>query len=408
MWFDSGTSLEAVQADKPTFGWPATIYVEGSDQYRGWFQSSLLVGIGTRGTAPYKQVIAHGFVVDETGHKMSKSLGNMIEPQTIIKQSGAEILRLWVAMVDYQEEIKIGSEILARLIEAYRKIRNTLRILVANLYDFDPALHLLTINQLQEVDRYALARYGEAAQRIIGLYDTYDFQTISHILNKLLTVDMSAFYIDISKDRLYTFGGDSPERRSAQTTMYLITDGLTRLLAPLLPFTADELWQHLPGKRDDSVHLADFPINTEHLIDTELLNRWERLLAIRDAVNAELERLRQKKIVGTSLEARVELRAEGVTATLLERYRDDLPMLLITSEVELTIDEPAPVLSDTQQTDDLIWTEPNGALAIRASRVTGMKCPRCWRYVQSVSSELAVKGLCARCVGALSETINAD
>ena len=408
VWFDSGTSLEAVQTDNPTLGWPATLYLEGSDQYRGWFQSSLLIAVGMRGKAPYSQVITHGFVVDESGRKMSKSLGNMIEPQTIIKQSGAEILRLWVAMVDYREEIRIGKKILARVVEAYRKIRNTLRILIANLYDFDPASDLVPADRLQEVDQYALARYGEATQKILSSYDTYDFQTISHTLTNLLTVDLSAFYVDISKDRLYTFGDASPERRSAQTAIYLITDGLTRLLAPLLPVTADELWQHLPGDRDDSVHLAEFPKGTQQLIDHDLLQRWSRVRTIRDAVNVDLEQLRQQKTVGASLEARVELRAWGATAVLLERYRADLPMLLMTSEVALSTNPQVPSESDLPQTAGTVWREPDGALEINVGRVDGVKCARCWRYVRSVSTNIDIEGLCKRCVGALSETLSAN
>jgi len=408
VWFDSGASLEAVQAHNPTLGWPASLYLEGSDQYRGWFQSSLLIAVGTRGRAPYQQVVTHGFVVDESGRKMSKSLGNMIEPHTIMKQSGAEILRLWVAMVDYREEIRIGNEILARVVEAYRKIRNTLRILTANLYDFDPASDLVPIDRLPEVDRYALARYGEATQKILSSYDAYDFQTISHTLNNLLTVDLSAFYVDISKDRLYTFGAASLDRRSAQTAIYVITDGLTRLLAPLLPVTADELWQHLPGERDDSVHLAEFPTGTPNLVDHELLKRWSRLRTIRDVVNVDLEHLRQQKTVGTSLEARVELRAWGSTATLLDRYRADLPMLLITSEVDLLTDSGTPSELEREDAGGTVWREPDGTLEITVGRVDGVKCSRCWRYVRSVSTEVEVEGLCARCIAALSETVGAS
>ena len=406
VWFDSGTSLDAVQTDNPTLGWPATLYLEGSDQYRGWFQSSLLVGIGTRGSAPYEQVVTHGFVVDELGRKMSKSLGNIIEPQAIINQSGAEILRLWVAMVNYQEEIRIGKEILARVVEAYRKIRNTLRILTANLYDFDPNTDLVPLERLQEVDRYALARYGEAARKILSSYDAYEFQTISHTLTNFLTVDISAFYVDISKDRLYTLGETSPERRSAQSAIYVITDGVTRLLAPLLPVTADELWQHLPGRRDDSVHLADFPTGTEQLIDRGLLGRWSRLLSVRDAVNVEFEQLRQRKAVGTSLEAHVALAASGVTASLLDQYRDQLPMLLIASDVELTTDDRT-LDPDADQTSAAVWSEPDGRLAIAVGRAGGVKCARCWRYVGSVSSDPELEGLCRRCVGVMSETIGA-
>ena len=242
VWFDSGSSHEGVLDGHPELGWPSDLYLEGNDQYRGWFHSSLLVGLGTRDAAPFREVVTHGFVVDEQGRKMSKSLGNSVEPQEIIAQGGAEILRLWVAMVDYREEVRIGKQILARVVEAYRKIRNTLRILAANLYDFDPAVDGLPANRLHEVDRYALARYAEATIRILRAYDRYDFQTIFHTVNQFLTVDLSAFYVDVSKDRLYTLGARSEERRSAQTALYRMADGLTRLIAPILPVTADELW----------------------------------------------------------------------------------------------------------------------------------------------------------------------
>ena len=283
VWFDSGSSHEGVQIKHPELGWPLTLYLEGSDQYRGWFHSSLLVGLGTRNAAPYSQVITHGFVVDELGRKMSKSLGNVVEPQTIIKQSGAELLRLWVAMVDYHEEIRVGNEILARVIEAYRKIRNTLRILVANLYDFDPANDMVPVDRLQEIDRYILSCYGKATSKILRSYERYEFQAISHTITRLLTVDLSAFYIDVSKDALYTLGAKSEIRRSVQTAVYVMADGLTRLLAPLLPVTADELWQHLPGSREDSVHLADFKNDAARLHNPALHGQWNRLLAIRDS-----------------------------------------------------------------------------------------------------------------------------
>ena len=391
-------------ADHPDLTWPATLYLEGSDQYRGWFQSSLLVGVGVRGSAPYEQVITHGFVVDELGRKMSKSLGNMIEPQTIIEQSGAEILRLWVAMVDYQEEIRIGKEILARVIEAYRKIRNTLRILIANLYDFDPETDAVPVERLDEVDRYALARYGQAAQKVLTAYERYEFQTISHTITNLLTVDLSAFYVDISKDRLYTLGARSPRRRSTQTAIFTIVDGLTRLLAPLLPVTTDELWRHLPGSREDSVHLAGFPTDAVELMDEALLGRWTRLLALREVVNVEIERLRQDKTVGTSLEARVELRATGATAQLLEPYREMLPTLFITSEVVLAA---GPSGADAEAAEAK-FSEADGGASVHVSRATGVKCERCWRYVPEVSTADETTGVCGRCVEALSETVGAS
>ncbi|MYH30328.1 MAG: isoleucine--tRNA ligase, partial [Acidobacteria bacterium] len=280
VWFDSGSSHEAVLDQRPDLEWPATLYLEGSDQHRGWFHSSLLVGLGTRGAAPFREVLTHGFVVDAAGRKMSKSIGNIIDPKTIIKRYGAEILRLWVAMVDYREEVRLGNEILARVVEAYRKIRNTLRILVANLFDFDPVADRVPVADLEEVDRYALARYGEIGCTVLAAYERYEFQPIAHAVNHFLTVDLSAFYVDISKDRLYTFARRSKARRSAQTAIYTITDGLARLLAPILPVTTDDLWRFLPGAREDSVHLADLPADCEALVDRELLARWQRLLAL--------------------------------------------------------------------------------------------------------------------------------
>ena len=221
VWFDSGSSHEAVLPFRPELRWPADIYLEGSDQHRGWFQSSLLVGLGTRGRPPFNEVVTHGFIVAEDGRKMSKSLGNSIEPQDIIKESGAEIIRLWVTMVDYREEVRLGKQILARVVEAYRKIRNTCRYLLANLYDFDPAADRVPLAEMQEVDRYALARYADAARAVLEAYRDYDFPAIFQRVNHLATVDLSAFYADVSKDRLYTFAAASPERRSAQTAMYI-------------------------------------------------------------------------------------------------------------------------------------------------------------------------------------------
>ena len=406
VWFDSGSSHEGVMHDHPELGWPLTLYLEGSDQYRGWFHSSLLVGLGTKREAPFKQVITHGFVVDEVGLKMSKSVGNVVKPQDIINQSGADVLRLWVAMVDYREEVRIGNEIMARVIEAYRKIRNTMRILVANLYDFDPNLDLLSLDRLHEIDLYALARYGETTSKILRSYDHYEFQSISHTLNSFLTVDLSAFYIDVSKDRLYTLEAQSESRRSAQTAIYIIIDGLTRLLAPLLPITADELWRHIPGDRADSVHLADFPTDTSSYINHELLVRWGRLLALREAVNVELERLRQKKIVGTSLEASVSLRANGTTAELLERHQNDLAMLFITSKVEVIRDVSVP--SSPAADEGPHWFDENGVVLIDVRKATGVKCQRCWRYVDSLSSKPSYVGLCNRCIDVMPEITNTE
>ncbi|MXY23524.1 MAG: isoleucine--tRNA ligase [Acidobacteria bacterium] len=404
VWFDSGSSHEAVLSAHPELEWPAMLYLEGSDQHRGWFHSSLLVGIGTRGAAPFRQVLTHGFVVDAAGHKMSKSRGNSVDPKTVIQRHGAEILRLWVAMADYREEMRLGDEILARVVEAYRKIRNTLRILVANLYDFDPTADLVPVAEMEEVDRYALARYGETAVTILTAYERYELQPISHALNHFLTVDMSAFYIDISKDRLYTFAAGSAGRRSAQSAIYRMTDGLARLLAPILPITIDDLWSHLPGPRAESVHLADFPEGCEELVDRELLDRWSRLRALRDVVNVELEGLRQAKVVGTSLEAAVAVRANGATATLIEQYVSDLPTLFITSEATVETDAALPVDPEQAASAGAQFAEPDGAAVIAARRADGIKCDRCWRYVPEVT-DTDPAGICERCAAALAETV---
>jgi isoleucyl-tRNA synthetase len=389
VWFDSGSSHEAVLPFRKELTWPADVYLEGSDQHRGWFQSSLLVGLGTRGRPPFREVVTHGFVVDEDGRKMSKSIGNTIAPQDIIKESGAEIVRLWVAMVDYREEVRVGKQILARVVEAYRKIRNTCRYLLANLYDFEPSAHLVRLEDMQEVDRYALARYGEVAAAALEAYDDYDFPVIFQRVNQLVTVDLSAFYADVSKDRLYTFAASSKARRSAQSAMYRIVDGLVRLLAPVLPVTADELWRHMPGKREASVHLAEFPEPAEvaAMMDQDLVARWERLIRVRNVVNAALEAKRQDKTIGTSLGARVAVRTSGETAALLERYRDDLPMLFIVSDVAL---ESGPGGDDT--------------LEVGVERAEGQKCARCWRVVPQVSSSPGTEGLCDRCLAAITGT----
>jgi isoleucyl-tRNA synthetase len=322
---------------------------------------------------------------------MSKSLGNTILPQDVIKESGADIVRLWVAMSDYREEIRVGKEILARVVEAYRKLRNTLRYLLANLYDFDPIADRVPYQQLEEVDRFILARYAQLAEHMLDGYEAYDYSTICQALNAFTTVDLSAFYADVTKDRVYTFAARSRERRSAQTTMYIMADGLTRLLAPILSFTTDELWRYLPGTREESVHLALFPVKAElsALRDPELVERWTRLMAIRGRVLAEIEPLRSSKQIGSSLQAKVILSADPVELRFLQEHAHHLPMLFIVSEVEL---RPA---------NEAVTDEATGP-GVAIERAGGTKCERCWRYVNKVSSEPAWAGLCERCQDALS------
>jgi isoleucyl-tRNA synthetase len=382
VWFDSGSSHEAVLPFRDDLTWPADIYLEGSDQHRGWFQSSLLVGLGTRGRPPFRQVLTHGFLIDMDGRKMSKSLGNTVQPQEVIKESGAEILRLWVAMSDYREELRVGKQILARVIEAYRKFRNTLRYLASNLYDFDPAADRVPLDRLQEVDRFILSRYSATAGSVLRGYEEYDYSGIFQTLNQFLTVDLSAFYADVSKDRLYTFAANSPDRRSAQTAMHVMADGLARLLAPILPVTADELWRHLPAAAEASVHIATFPRDVASLVDFDVDARWGRLREIRDEVNRALETARQAKIIGTSLAAHVALTAGGESASLLRAHEPDLPMLFIVSQVSLDTSGPEGV-------------------GVSVSRAEGDKCARCWRVLPELSRAPKVDGLCDRCVASL-------
>jgi len=381
VWFDSGSSHEAVLAQRPELRWPADLYLEGTDQYRGWFQSSLLVGVGTRGRAPYDGVLTHGFVVDTHGRKMSKSIGNVIAPQQIIKDSGADVLRLWVAMVDYRDEIRLGKEVLARTVEAYRKIRNTFRYLLSNLYDFDPAVHTVRHADMLSVDRHLLSRYTRLERKMRAAYDAYDFQSLAHAVNEFVTVELSALYLDVSKDRLYTFRADSVERRSAQTTLYVLANGLVRLLAPILSMTADEIWSRLPGTREPSVHMADFPSSPESWIDDGLDSHWEALSDVRHTVNETLERSRADKVIGAPLTAHITLTAGGDLFRLLQAAETELPMLCIVSQVSLR-------------------HSGDGPLTVEVAHASGDKCPRCWRFVPVLSGS-GEDAVCPRCANAL-------
>jgi isoleucyl-tRNA synthetase len=389
VWFDSGSSHEAVLPRYSDLTWPSDMYLEGSDQHRGWFQSSLLVALSTRGRPPFREVLTHGFLIDLEGRKMSKSRGNAIVPQEVIKESGAEIIRLWVAMTEFTEELRVSKEILTRVVDVYRKLRNTCRILVANLYDFDPAADMVSYERLDVVDRYALARYAEAAERMRRAYDAYDFSAVAQSLNALTTVHLSAFYVDVTKDRMYTLAAKSPERRSTQTAMYGICDGLARLLAPILPVTADDLWRHMPRQQSPSVHLEDFP-TVGDLRNPALLETWDRLLEVRETVNAALEQKRKDKLIGNSLGAKVTIDASGPIGVLLDQHRAYLPMLFIVSEVALAVGAG----------DDA------DRLSVSIEKASGVRCDRCWRYVPSTRTEPDWAGLCDRCVEALAEPVN--
>jgi isoleucyl-tRNA synthetase len=396
VWFESGVSYAAVL--KPRKWWPADLYLEGSDQHRGWFHSALLAGVTTDRRAPFQAVLTHGFVVDGQGKKMSKSAGNVIAPQDVIKQSGAEILRLWVAAQDYREDLRISQEILNHLIEAYRKIRNTCRFLLSNLYDFDPAKHRVPHEQLPELDRWVLSRLGELIPKVRQAYEDFEFHTIFHALNNFCAVDLSAVYLDILKDRLYTFRTDSPLRRGSQTVLLEVLVALTKLMAPILSFTADELWRMLPetthqGSRIPSVQLAAFPEPNPKWQDAQLVERWERLLYVRTVVQGGLEIRRREKMIGAPLEARVSLIATKNTFDLLAST--DLAALFIVSQVELGSVDAIPA-------EGMFLSEPVAGFAVKTIvKASGAKCERCWNYREAVGKDATHPTLCDRCLEAI-------
>ncbi|OFW35646.1 MAG: isoleucine--tRNA ligase [Acidobacteria bacterium RIFCSPLOWO2_12_FULL_60_22] len=401
VWFDSGSSHLAVLGKRPDLPWPADIYVEGSDQYRGWFHSSLLVAVGLRGRAPYRQVATHGWVLDEHGRAMSKSLGNVIEPQAIINSHGAEILRLWVASMDFRDDVRISKEMLTRLSDSYRKIRNTFRYCLANLYDFDPAKDSVPLGRMMEVDQWALYRMARLVELCRNSYQELGFHKVYHAIYNFCTVELSAFYLDIAKDRLYTAAPQSLSRRSAQTALYRIADALVRLVAPILCFTAEEVWGYLPERPPDlpSVHLATFPEAAElsgelTIVQLERLGNWDRLIAVRNEVLKVLETARKEKFIGNSLEAKVEISAEGEWARLLTEYSDLLPMVFLVSQVHLATDGLPGATEGA--TEGLIR-----GLRIAVRRADGQKCERCWNYSVRVGQEPDFPSLCERCVAAL-------
>jgi isoleucyl-tRNA synthetase len=394
VWFDSGSSSVAVLEHRERLRWPADVYIEGGDQYRGWFNSSLMIGLATHDAAPYRAVLTHGWVVDGQGKAMHKSAGNAVSPNEVVKQSGAEILRLWSASTDYTEDVRCSPEILQRVSDGYRKLRNTARFALGNLDGFDLARDHLPEEELQEVDRWALAELNLVTQRVVEAYEHYEFHGVYHALYNFSTVTLSARYFDIIKDRLYTAAPRSRARRSAQTALYRIADALARLLAPILVFTADEIWENLPEaasddtKRPVSVHLADFPAPPDTDADAELLRRWTRLFEVRDVALRALEEARAAKTIGSSLEARVDVSASGDTYRLLERYRDDLRYIFIVSQVE--IHESAEGAGDD-------------AVHAQVELAAGEKCERCWNYSTRVGESVRYPTACERCVEALAE-----
>jgi isoleucyl-tRNA synthetase len=396
VWFESGSSHAAVLGDESGLPWPADLYLEGGDQYRGWFHSSLLVAVGTRGHAPYRAVATNGWTLDPQGRATSKSLGNGIDPIEIAKKLGGEIIRLWVASVDFQEDVTVSEDLMKQVAENYRKVRNTFKYLLSNLPDFDPAQHAVKFDDLQSLDKYWLLRTAELSDRVRSFYESFEFHRIYHLVNEF-AVDLSTGFIDVVKDRLYTSAPDSPGRRSAQTATWRIAEALVRLVAPIMSFTSDEIWSFLPpvSGRAESVHLAHFP-RTEDITGPVaapasadiVWKDFQTLMKVRDAALKALELARQEKIIGSALEAVVTVSAPDELVPLLQRYRNDLRFLLIVSGVEV---KPG--------------SGGNGStpLHVLVEKAPGQKCERCWNYSTHVGENERYPTVCERCSAALAE-----
>ena len=402
VWFDSGVSHAAVLESREELSSPADLYLEGSDQHRGWFHSSLLASMGTRDRAPYKAVLTHGFVVDGEGKKMSKSSGNVVAPQEIIKKYGAEVLRLWVAAEDYRDDIRISEGIVVQLSDAYKKIRNTFRYLLSNIYDFDPSKQLVQYKDMLEIDRWALLRLYTLSNRVEKAYNDFEFHQIYHSTHAFCVNDLSSFYFDILKDRLYTARKDSVERRSAQTALFHILNSMVRLMAPIFSFTCEEVWKFMPTtppnplfskegvpkagefKREESVHLVSFLKSNEEWKDDELLKSWEMLRSVREEVLKVLEVARREKMIGNSLEAEVTLYAPDDLYKLLRVYEGQLKYIFIVSSV-------------------ILYSEDRGKpVEVTVAQASGQKCERCWNYDMTVGINGEHPTVCDRCVRAVS------
>jgi isoleucyl-tRNA synthetase len=397
VWFDSGSSNLAVLHGTE---WPADIYLEGPDQYRGWFQSSLLVATGIKNAAPFRGVVTHGWTLDEQGRPMSKSLGNVLEPAEICEKWGADLLRLWVASQEYQADVKMSERVMVQLSEAYRKIRNTFRFALGNLANFDPSRDVPPNDQMEEIDRWMLDRTAELSRKCQEWYAGYDFHRVYHAIHDYCVVDLSSFYFDVLKDRLYTKAPRSNSRRSAQAAVWKITSALVRLLAPILVFTTEEIWKMLPASTQgaSSVHQAEFaePDSLASGISKEAAEQWARLAQVRSAVLVALEQARAAKTIGGGLEAKVKLHAGSEAPglqKLLQERRDVLPALFIVSQVEVE-----PNASEAATKSELL-----PGLAIKIERADGAKCERCWNYSTHVGENPRYPTVCERCTEALAE-----
>lgn len=378
VWFDSGTTHYTVLEQRLELCSPADLYLEGSDQHRGWFHSSLLTGAAIHQRPPYKGLLTHGFTVDEQGRKMSKSLGNVVDPNQVIKQMGADILRLWVSSADYSAEVSLSDNILKQRAEAYRRIRNTCRFLLANLHDFDPAQHQVAFEDMVALDRYAVALAADLQEKLISLYERYEFHTIYQLLFNFCSVSMGGFYLDVIKDRQYTVATNAPARRSAQTAIYHILEAMVRWIAPILSFTAEEIWQHLPGERVESVFLTTFYEGLQGLGDSPFTESdWQQFLQLREAVNAELEKVRNEGLIKSGLEAALHIALPSEQYQVISRFGEELHFGLIVSQVHL---------------------QEAAQRSISVQKAQGQKCERCWHYLPDVGSHSEHPTLCSRCI----------
>jgi isoleucyl-tRNA synthetase len=394
VWFDSGVSFTVLEK-RDYLRYPADLYLEGSDQHRGWFHSSLLCSVGTRNRAPFKAVLTHGFVVDGSGRKMSKSRGNAISPEEVINKYGAEILRLWVASEDYRADIRLSQEILDRLTEAYRRLRNTFRYLLGNLHDFDPLQDVVPYNELLELDRWALHRLQELSETVIGAYKRFEYHAIYQAIYNYCVLTLSSFYLDVLKDRLYTTPVCSKERRSAQTVMNEVLEVLVRLVAPIIPFTADEVWGYMPNQaRPVSVHADLFIPAKEDFMDGPLMKRWDVLLNVRKEITKALELARQDKVIGHSLDAAVSVALPQNLLKDIEGYRDELRSICIVSSIEF---------SDADTLKGGYESQEYPGLIIKVLSSPFAKCERCWIHDPSIGDDKEHPSLCTRCVQGIRE-----
>jgi isoleucyl-tRNA synthetase len=388
VWFESGASQAAVLGREKDLPWPADLYIEGGDQHRGWFQSSLLCAVGTRDAAPYRMAATCGWTLDEQGRAMSKSLGNGVDPVDIAQRLGAEIVRLWVASVDFREDVAASEHLMQRVSQTYVKLRNTFRFLLSNLNGFEPEKHAVAWERMLPLDQYMLTRTRELTEKILGWYDDFEFHRIYHALNEFAVAELSQLYIDAVKDRIYTFAPDNPARRSAQTVLWTIAEALVRLVAPLLSFTADEIWRYLPpvGNRLPSVHLELFPKpeNLTATIDAGLMSDWQSLLAMRDEALKSLEEARKAKLIGKALDARLVLQVPEAMGPLLARYQGSLKELLNVSQVEVV-------------------SGPGAEVVVTTLPAEGKKCERCWNYSVHVGEDWRWPTVCERCSAALEQ-----